>query len=173
MQAKSALTVAETLPKTFLRSVEVRGGKPAIREKRFGIWKSVSWRQWLETTKEVAYALDAIGFKPGDVASILSNTVVEWVYADMGVLCADNAWWMDVLEHGPASQYADFFDIDWHPVTPGLAGRVLVPVLGDQYGVTLERGELELAFDRARGAFELRYFDHRFPIDVREYPQVL
>ena len=39
-------------------------------------------------TKEVAYALDATGFKPGDVASILSNTVVEWVYADMGVLCA-------------------------------------------------------------------------------------
>jgi len=91
----------------------------------------------------------------------------------MGVLCADNAWWMDVLEHGPASQYADFFDIDWHPATPGLASRVLVPVLGDQYGVTLERGELELAFDRARGAFELRYFDHRFPIDAREYPQVL
>ena len=44
MQAKSALTVAETLPKTFLRSVEVRGERPAIREKRFGIWKSVSWR---------------------------------------------------------------------------------------------------------------------------------
>src|SRR5262245_10708064 len=88
MTAKSALTVAETLPKTFLRSVEARADKPAIREKRFGIWKAVTWRQWLETTKEVSYALHAIGFKPGDVASILSNTAIEWLYADMGVLCA-------------------------------------------------------------------------------------
>jgi long-chain acyl-CoA synthetase len=88
MTAKATLTVGDTLPKTFLLAVEARGDKPAIREKRFGIWKSVSWRQWLQTSKEVAYALDAIGFKPGDVASILSNTVVEWLYADMGVLCA-------------------------------------------------------------------------------------
>ncbi|MDQ8728616.1 AMP-dependent synthetase/ligase [Bradyrhizobium sp. LHD-71] len=89
MKVKSAaLTVGETLPKTFLLGVQARGDKPAIREKRFGIWKSVSWREWLQTTKEIAYALDGIGFRPGDVASILSNTVVEWVYADMGVLCA-------------------------------------------------------------------------------------
>jgi len=88
MSAKPSLTVGETLPKTFLAAIEARGDRTAIREKRFGIWKSISWREWLETTKEIAYALDAIGFKPGDVASILSNTVVEWVYADMGVLCA-------------------------------------------------------------------------------------
>lgn len=88
MSVKSVLTVGETLPKSFLLAVETRGDRAAIREKRFGIWKSISWRDWLQATKEIAYALDAIGFKPGDVASILSNTVVEWVYADMGVLCA-------------------------------------------------------------------------------------
>ena len=49
----------------------------------------------------------------------------------MGVMGADNAWWMDVLENGPASAYADHFDIDWSPVDAELAGRVLVPVLGD------------------------------------------
>ena len=88
MARPAVLTVAETMPKSFLLAVETRGDRPAIREKRFGIWKSITWRQWLQTTKEIAYALDAIGFKPGDVASILSNTVPEWVYADMGVLCA-------------------------------------------------------------------------------------
>jgi long-chain acyl-CoA synthetase len=88
MTVKSALTVGETLPKSFLLAVEARGERPAIREKRHGIWKSVSWLEWLERTKEVSYALHAIGFKPGEVASILSNTVVEWLYADMGVLCA-------------------------------------------------------------------------------------
>ncbi len=88
MTGKPALTVGETLPKTFLLAVEARGERPAIREKRHGIWKSVSWRQWCETAKEVAFALHASGFKPGEVASILSNTVVEWLYADMGVLCA-------------------------------------------------------------------------------------
>jgi long-chain acyl-CoA synthetase len=84
----TALTVGETLPKSFLAAVAERGDRPAIREKRFGIWKSVSWNEWLQTTKELSYALNAIGFGPGDVASILSNTVVEWLYADMGVLCA-------------------------------------------------------------------------------------
>lgn len=88
MSVKSSLVAGETLPKTFLQAVEARGSRPVIREKRFGIWKSISWNDWLETTKEIAYALDATGFKPGDVASILSNTVVEWLYADMGVLCA-------------------------------------------------------------------------------------
>ena len=52
----------------------------------------------------------------------------------MGVMGADNQWWLDVLENGPASAYAGFFDIDWQPVKESLHGKVLVPVLGDQYG---------------------------------------
>ena len=63
MTVKSALTVGETLSKSFLLAVEARGERPAIREKRHGIWKSVSWLEWLERTKEVSYALHAIGFK--------------------------------------------------------------------------------------------------------------
>ncbi len=68
--------------------------------------------------------------------------MLDMVPNHMGVLGADNAWWMDVLENGPASAYADFFDIDWAPLDPDLAGKVLVPVLGDHYGAVLERGEL-------------------------------
>ncbi len=85
----------------------------------------------------------------------------------MGVLETDNAWWLDVLEHGPASLHAETFDIEWHPAAPGMDGRVLLPVLGDHYGKVLEAGELQLQFDAQAGEFSLRYFGHRFPIDPR------
>ncbi len=91
----------------------------------------------------------------------------------MGVLDDDNAWWMDVLENGPASAHAHYFDIDWHPVNDELQGKVLVPVLGDYYGNVLARGELSLGFEPETGAFAVRYYAHRFPIDPREYPAIL
>jgi len=91
----------------------------------------------------------------------------------MGIMGADNAWWLDVLEHGPAAAHAGYFDIDWCPLDEAMAGRVLVPVLGDHYGMVLERGELRLAFDADAGEFSVWYHDHRFPIDPREYPRIL
>src|ERR1700760_2430453 len=88
MVGPAVLTVADTIAKSFLLAVETRGDKPAIREKKFGIWHPTSWRQWLQISKDIAYALHATGFRPGDVASIMANAVPEWVYADMGILCA-------------------------------------------------------------------------------------
>src|SRR3954452_2066781 len=88
MAGPAVLTVADTIARSFLRAVETRGDKPAIREKKFGVWHPTSWRQWLQISKEIAYALHATGFRPGDVASIIANAVPEWVYADMGILCA-------------------------------------------------------------------------------------
>ena len=88
MARPAVLTVADTIAKSFLLAVETRGDKPAIREKKFGIWQPTSWREWLQTAKDIAYALHAVGFRPGDVASIMSNAVPQWVYADMGILCA-------------------------------------------------------------------------------------
>ena len=59
-----------------------------------------------------------------------------------------NAWWQDVLEHGPASQFASFFDIDWEPLKPELRNRVLLPILEDHYGRVLEhQGELRLQYE--------------------------
>ncbi len=78
-----------------------------------------------------------------------------------------------VLENGQASDKAEYFDIDWQPVKPELKGKVLVPVLGDHYGVVLESGELKLAFDAGAGEFSVWYFQHRFPVDPKEYPQLL
>lgn len=87
---------------------------------------------------------------------------------------SDNAWWLDVLENGEASEYADFFDIEWDPIKDELQGKVLIPILEDQYGNVLERGELKLTFDIERGEFSIFYHDHhRFPIDPGEYPRIL
>ena len=88
MAGPAVLTVAGTIAKTFLLAVQTRGDRPAIREKIFGIWQPTSWRQWLRISKEIAYALHADGFRPGDVASIMANAAPEWVFADMGILCA-------------------------------------------------------------------------------------
>ncbi len=73
-----------------------------------------------------------------------------------------NPWWQDVLRHGIASRHARVFDIDWHPDNPLLQGKVLLPVLGSQYGEALDAGELRLA--RVGDGWDVRYFDNRFPI---------
>ena len=98
--------------------------------------------------------------------------ILDMVPNHMGVMGADNAWWLDVLENGAASVYADYFDIDWRPLNPQLHGKVLLPLLGDHYGSVLARGELRLGFNPARGEFDIRYFDHRLPIDPAEYPRI-
>jgi (1->4)-alpha-D-glucan 1-alpha-D-glucosylmutase len=91
----------------------------------------------------------------------------------MGVLGEDNDWWLDLLENGPASTLADFFDIDWQPPSEHLAHRVLLPILGDHYGIELAGGKLQLGFESRGGCFEVRYFEHRLPIDPQRYPRIL
>jgi long-chain acyl-CoA synthetase len=88
MAGAAVLTVADTIAKSFLLAAETRGDRPAIREKKFGVWQPTSWRQWLQISRDIAYALHATGFRPGDVASIIANAVPEWVFADMGILCS-------------------------------------------------------------------------------------
>jgi (1->4)-alpha-D-glucan 1-alpha-D-glucosylmutase len=97
--------------------------------------------------------------------------IVDFVPNHMGIEEGANAWWQDVLEHGPASPYESYFDIDWTPLTDELRNKVLLPLLGDQYGVVLERGELRLRFDG--GAFTVWYWDTPLPINPATYPLVL
>src|SRR5246500_3721026 len=99
--------------------------------------------------------------------------ILDIVPNHMGVMGSDNAWWLDVLENGEASAYADFFDIDWEPLKDELQGKILVPVLAEQYGVILDRGELKLTFDQEKGEFSIFYCQHRFPVNPRGYPSVL
>jgi (1->4)-alpha-D-glucan 1-alpha-D-glucosylmutase len=82
-----------------------------------------------------------------------------------------NRWWWELLEHGPGARSARIFDVDWTPLKDELLNRVLLPVLAEPYGVVLERGELLLVYDE--GAFELRYFDHQWPIGPRSVPRLL
>ena len=99
--------------------------------------------------------------------------ILDIVPNHVGILGADNAWWMDVLENGEASRYAAFFDIDWAPSNPDRAHKVLVPVLGGPYGTVLERGELELRFEPHSGSFAVYYRSQRLPLDPRTYPRIL
>jgi (1->4)-alpha-D-glucan 1-alpha-D-glucosylmutase len=99
--------------------------------------------------------------------------ILDFVPNHMGVGGNDNAWWLDVLEWGPDSPFATYFDINWDASRTDLKGRVLLPVLGDQYGVILENGEIVLRFDPQEGSFSAWYSDHRFPISPRCYTAVL
>ena len=99
--------------------------------------------------------------------------ILDIVPNHMGVGGDDNAWWLDVLEWGRASPYAEYFDIDWDPPDPTLRGRMLAPFLGSTYGECLQHGELVLKFDERDGRLFVAYHDHRFPITPRDYASVL
>ncbi|MBI3453359.1 MAG: malto-oligosyltrehalose synthase [Rhodospirillales bacterium] len=99
--------------------------------------------------------------------------ILDFVPNHMGIGKADNEWWLDVLEWGEASPCAAYFDIDWMRPKPALRGRVLLPFLGDHYGVALEAGELALRFDAAGGTFSVWYHDHRFPVRPRDYGAII
>jgi len=101
------------------------------------------------------------------------GVIMDIVPNHMGVMGSDNSWWLDVLENGEASIYANFFDIDWQPLKDELRGKVLVPVLHDHYGAVLESGEVKLTFEPARGEFSIQYRNHRFPVNPRQYPRIL
>src|SRR5690606_37882179 len=73
----------------------------------------------------------------------------------------ENPWWWDVLEHGPSSRYARYFDVDWAAEDERGQNVVLLPVLGDHYGRELEAGRIRL--ERAGDGLRVRYYDQEFP----------
>src|SRR5262245_25818062 len=98
--------------------------------------------------------------------------ILDTVPNHMGIAGNENAWWNDVLENGPSSPYAGFFDILWQSSQrPQMHGKVLLPILGDPYGKVLESGQIRL--EHAAGTFTLSYFEHRFPIEPRSYELIL
>jgi (1->4)-alpha-D-glucan 1-alpha-D-glucosylmutase len=97
--------------------------------------------------------------------------ILDVIPNHMGIAAGCNPWWNDVLENGPSSAYAEFFDIDWDPVKRQLANKVLLPILSDQYGRVLENQELVLEY--ADGSFNLRYHETRLPIAPRSASLIL
>jgi (1->4)-alpha-D-glucan 1-alpha-D-glucosylmutase len=99
--------------------------------------------------------------------------ILDFVPNHVGVHFADNPWWLDVLEWGPASPHAVSFDIDWEQLPYRRRGGVLLPILGFSYGEALERGEIELRYDAGEGSLSAWYFDHRLPIAPERYGEIL
>src|ERR1035441_4491279 len=101
----------------------------------------------------------------GALAGAGLGQVLDIVPNHMALAGRANAWWWDVLENGPSSRYASYFDIDWDPPQRKMIATVLMPVLGDHYGRVLEAGEL--AVERQGGSFTVRYHEHEAPLSPR------
>jgi len=99
--------------------------------------------------------------------------ILDFVPNHVGVHFADNPWWLDVLEWGPASPHAVSFDIDWEQLAYRARGGVLLPIIGSSYGHALEHGEIELRYDPGEGSFSAWYFEHRLPIAPERYSEML
>jgi (1->4)-alpha-D-glucan 1-alpha-D-glucosylmutase len=77
----------------------------------------------------------------------------------------DSVWWQDVLENGHASQYSEYFDIDWKPLKPALRNKLLLPILGNQYGTELENKRIQVSLEDGRA--RVHYYDHTMPVAPR------
>jgi (1->4)-alpha-D-glucan 1-alpha-D-glucosylmutase len=99
------------------------------------------------------------------------GVLMDVVPNHMCIAGSENLWWMDVLENGPSSPYARFFDIDWNPPNPDLRNRVLLPILGDQFGRVLENQEVKITY--RDGAFFANYWETTLPVAPRTSTAVL
>ncbi len=111
---------------------------------------------------------DALGM---ELAKHGMGMILDVVPNHMGIRDVCNVWWMDVLENGPSSVHAHYFDIDWRPAKRELRNKVLLPILEDQYGKTLESGKLRLVYEN--GAFFIRYYQTVLPVAPRSYAEIL
>ena len=100
------------------------------------------------------------------------SQMLDVVPNHMGVLAQDNAWWTDVVENGVLSPWAEYFDIDWSP-QDGQPQKLLLAVLGRQFGAALREGDLRLDYDAAFEALCVRHEDTSIPLDPRTYGDVL
>jgi (1->4)-alpha-D-glucan 1-alpha-D-glucosylmutase len=122
-----------------------------------------------ELGDDAAFAHMSQAFKSHALGQIL-----DFVPNHMGVGGADNPLWLDVLEWGPDAPHAGWFDIDWDPDRRSLKNKVLAPLLGDQYGIELERGALRLKYDEAEGSFAIwAYETHKLPVWPPHYARIL
>ena len=116
----------------------------------------------LEQFRQFSRSLQDRGM--GIIADVVPN--------HMSVTHPSNEWWWDVLENGPSSPYSNYFDIDWTPPKSDLAGKVLCPILGEQYGRVLEDQQIAVV-SCDRGGFEIAVYDKRLPLSARSWSMIL
>jgi maltooligosyltrehalose synthase len=109
--------------------------------------------------------------------------LVDIVPNHMGVSDSGNRLWMSVLEHGRASVYSDFFDIDWN--RPGCEvttifllnnfqkGKLMVPNLGAPLGKVVDNGEIQIIYHEDSRSFRFKYYALEIPVDPHSYPIIL
>jgi (1->4)-alpha-D-glucan 1-alpha-D-glucosylmutase len=97
--------------------------------------------------------------------------ILDTVPNHMCIAHPSNHWWWDILENGPSSPFARCFDIDWNPPKADLANKVLLPMLGDQFGRALENGEITVVYEG--GSFHARYYDWLLPLAPLTWPLIL
>lgn len=76
---------ATTLPRLLLKQAEERGNKPALREKEWGVWQTVSWEKSLRITAEFACGLDSLGLGKGDIVILIGDNRPEWIWAELAI----------------------------------------------------------------------------------------
>ncbi|HZU32787.1 MAG TPA: malto-oligosyltrehalose synthase, partial [Candidatus Angelobacter sp.] len=96
--------------------------------------------------------------------------ILDFVPNHMGIGPGTNPWWWDVLSNGRASEFAEFFDLDWDPLKPELRNKLLLPILGDQYGAELEAGHIQLVADE--NSLHVAYYDKLLPLDPQTIPMI-
>lgn len=101
------------------------------------------------------------------------RVILDIVPNHLAVGGSENAWWLDVLEKGEASAFAEVFDIDWRPQDPALQGKVLAPFLGAPYGEALAEGDIRLETGPDGSVWAMAYDHHRFPIREADRAEVL
>lgn len=97
--------------------------------------------------------------------------IADVVPNHMCITHPSNLWWWDVLENGPSSAFARYFDIDWHPPKEELVNKVLLPLLGDQYGHVLENQEIQIAY--TDGQFHVSLYSTPLPLAPRTWTMIL
>ena len=102
-----------------------------------------------------------------EMRSLGMGLILDIVPNHMGIGFNTTPWWQDVLRNGEASEYANYFDIDWDTLKPELRGKVLLPILGQTYGEELEQGHIKLEYNEGR--YRICYYNKKLPVDPQTY----
>ena len=134
---REVVVPGDTIPRMFMNAVEQRGERVIFRQKSFGLWQTLTWRELEGIVREIGMGLIELGFEPGETVSVLGNTRQEWLFSDLGALCAggvssgiyptDSAAQVEFLTQDSASVY--LFVEDEEQLDKALEARENLPQL--------------------------------------------
>ncbi len=135
--SKDVVVPGDTIPRLFWNAVERRADKIIFRQKSFGLWQTLTWRGLADIVREIGMGLVELGYAPGEAVSILGNTRQEWLFCDLGALCAggvssgiyptDSATQVQYLTEDSRSAY--LFVEDEEQLDKALEAREALPLL--------------------------------------------